>query len=285
MSGTPALRTNPDGFRRDVRPPRTPPIPGTCDCHMHVVGPYAAYPLRETRSFTPPESTLDDYRATALTVGIDRMVVVQPSFFGTDNACTLDSVARMEGRARAVVVVDPGIADDALQAMHDRGARGVRLQMVAAGGLSLDNIERVADRIRLLGWHVQLYLDARRLPDLAGRLRRLPVDVVFDHMAHVEPDSGVDEEGFRILLDLLAGGRAWVKLSNALFPACADRARRLIAANPERALWGSDWPHVAYGGAPPDDGALLDALADWAGDEATRRRVLVDNPTALYFRT
>ncbi len=284
MSGSPALRTNPHGFRRDVRPPRTPPIPGTCDCHMHIVGPYAQYPLRETRNFTPPESTLDDYLATARTVGIDRMVIVQPSFFGKDNACTLDSAARMEGRARAVVVIDPDIADEDLQAMHDRGARGVRLQMVAAGGLSLDNIERVAARIQPFGWHVQLYLDTRRLPDLAERLRRLPVDVVFDHMAHVEPDSGVDEEGFRILLDLVGGGRAWVKLSNALFPASAERARRLVAANPERMLWGTDWPHVAYGEDPPDDGALLDALADWAGDEATRRRVLVENPTALYFR-
>lgn len=284
MTGTPVLRTNSLGFRRDARPPRTAAPAGSCDCHMHIVGPFARYPLRETRTFVPPEATLDDYRATARTVGIDRMVIVQPSFFGTDNACTLDAAAAMEGRARAVVVVAPDATEDELRSMHGRGARGVRLQGVASGGLSLDSLEQVAARIRPLGWHVQLYLDSRRLPDLAERLRRLPVDVVFDHMAHVERASGVDEAGFRVLLDLLASGRAWVKLSNALFPASAERARRLIAANPERALWGSDWPHVAYGEDPPEDGALLDALADWAGSEATRRRILVDNPSSLYFR-
>lgn len=168
--------------------------------------------------------------------------------------------------------------------MHQRGARGVRAQMVAKGGLSFDALESVSARIASFGWHLQLYLDARDLPDLVGRLRRLPVPLVFDHMAHVLELSGTDEPGFRILLDLLAEGRAWVKLSNALFPPSRERARLLAQANPERILWGSDWPHVAHSDGVPDDGALLDALADWFPDEQLRRKALVVNPDRLYFQ-
>src|SRR5262249_6514180 len=120
-------------------------------------------------------------------------------------------------------------------------------------------------------------------PDLANRLRQLPVDIVFDHMAHVDAASGVEEPGFRILLDLLAEGRCWVKLSNGRFAPDGERARRLVAANPERVLWGSDWPHVSHEGDAPDDGELLDRLRDWVPDDNVRRAVLVENPARLYF--
>jgi predicted TIM-barrel fold metal-dependent hydrolase len=126
----------------------------------------------------------------ARTVGLDRCVIVQPSFFAFDNACTLDSVGRSGNRARAIVVVKPDVAKADLEAMHCRGARGARAQTVVAGGMSFDAIEEISKRIAPFGWHLQLYLDARSLPDLVQRLRRLPVDVVFDHMAHIQPDSG-----------------------------------------------------------------------------------------------
>ena len=279
-----AITTNSNGFRRDISAPRFAVPAGACDCHMHIVGPLARYPFNENRSLTPPQATWEDYRATATQLGLERCVIVQPSFYASDNECTLDAVSRSEGRARAVVVVEENVTTATLRAMHERGARGVRAQMISKGGLSFDALESVSARIATFGWHLQLYLDSRDLPDLAGRLRRLPVPIVFDHMAQTLESSGTDEPGFRILLDLLAGGRAWVKLSSAHFPPSSERARLLAQANPERILWGTDWPHVSYGGAVPDDGALLDALANWFPDEQLRTKALVSNPDRLYFQ-
>lgn len=277
------LRTNPRGFRRDVATPRQPRIAGTCDCHLHIVGPYARYALAPGAMLTPPEATLDDYLATAGIVGIDRIVVVQPSFFGTDNRCTLDAVRRMNGAGRAVVVIDPAIAQEDLLAMHAAGARGVRVNLVSHGGPALDHVPGIAERVRPLGWHLQLFVDSRELPRMAGQLRALSMPLVFDHMAHIEEDADLDDEGFRVLCQLLDEGVAWTKLSAYRFPASVRRARRLVAANPQRVVWGTDWPHVVYEHALPEEGGLFDQLADWVPDEATRHRILVENPAALYF--
>ena len=279
------IRTNTLGFRRDLRPPRTGLPAGACDAHMHIVGPQASYPFTATRSLSPPEATWRDYRGTMRVLGLSRCVIVQASFYGADNRCTLDAVAESEGCARAVVVVAPDVTRDEIARMHAQGARGVRLQMVAKGGVDLGAMEPIAAQIAPFGWHLQLYLDAEELPALAARLRGLPVPLVFDHMAHVVRGNGLDSPGFRLLIDLLGEGRAWVKLSNALFTPSAERARRLVAANPERVLWGTDWPHVALGeDGVPDDAALVDDLAAWIPDPAVRRQALVTNPDALYFR-
>ena len=250
---------------------------------MHIVGPFGRYPLRETRSLSPPEATLDDYRRVRQTLGIQRNVVVQPSVFAKDNACTLDAVDALGGTARAVVVIDPDIAEDKLASMHARGARGVRVQRIVAGGASINDMEEIAARIQPFGWHLQFFLVAKDIAELAPRLRRLPVDTVFDHMAQMEPAACPDDPGFKALLDLLQTGKSWVKLSNAYATPNADRARHLIACNRERVVWGTDWPHVGFRSDPPDDGQLIDAVAQWAPDETTRRRILVENPARLYF--
>lgn len=282
---TDRFKTNPSGFRRDQSAPSVAVPPGACDTHMHIVGPFAKYPLRETRSLQPPESVLEDYRAVMQVTGIQRNVIVQPSFFGMDNECTLDStVALGLETTRAVVVVNPDISEKELESMHHRGARAVRIQSVVAGGARIEDIETLAVRIRPLGWHIQTYMDANGIEDLAPVFRRLPVDVVFDHMAHVHRDSRPEGAGFNALLGLLESGKAWVKLSNARFVADGERARLLVQANPEHAVWGSDWPHVSYEDAVPTEGMLLDALAQWVPDEATRNRILVDNATNLYFK-
>ena len=282
----PTIRTNTLGFRRDLRPPRVALPQGACDAHMHIVGPQARYPFTASRSISPPEATWSDYRRTAQTLGVSRCVIVQPSFYGTDNRCTLDAVAASEGRARAVVVVAPDVASADIARMHAQGARGVRLQLVAKGGVDPAAMESIAALIAPFGWHLQLYLDAEELPALAARLRRLPVPLVFDHMAHVIERNGTDGPGFAVLLELLSEGIAWVKLSNALFAPSAERARLLAQANPDRMLWGTDWPHVAHSDAGvPDDAALVDALADWIADPALRERALVANPDRLYFRS
>lgn len=284
MSGTDTvIRANAQGFRRDISAPGIAVPADACDAHMHIVGPFDQYPLRETRSLLPPESTLHDYRQVRQALGIQRSVIVQPSFFAKDNECTLDAVEALGGTARAVVVIEPDIAEQTLDSMHSRGARGVRIQRIVAGGASLDDIEEIAARIQPFGWHLQFFMDAKDIAELAPRLRRLPVDTVFDHMAHVDAASGTDGPGFKALLDLMQVGKTWVKLSNAFWTPDPDRARRLIAANDQRVVWGSDWPHIGYRGAPPDDGRLIDAIAEWTQDETTRRRILVDNPGRLYF--
>ncbi|MGE3065867.1 MAG: amidohydrolase family protein [Hyphomicrobiaceae bacterium] len=272
------------GFRRDITTPAERLPSGSCDCHMHILGPYAEYPLRETRTYSPGESLLSDYQRMTAIVGIDRMVIVQPSSYAMDNRCTLAAVASAKGKARCVVVVPPDTDASDLRAMHEHGARGVRIQSLGKGGLSLDAFEAIADRIKDLGWHIQVFLDASQLPALADRFRRSPVDIVFDHMGQIDAGYGMDTPGFKILLELLSSGKAWVKLSNALFPPSAERARSLYVCNPERVVWGSDWPHLAYLTQAPDDGALATAVLNWFPDGATRRRVLVDNPTRLYFR-
>jgi len=280
----PSLRINARGFRRDVAIPKHPRVAGSCDCHLHVVGPYKRFPLTAGAPLAPPEATLSDYLGVASLVGIDRFIVVQPSFFGTDNRCTLDAVRRMNGAARAIVVLDPAISQEDLVEMHAAGARGVRVNLVSHGGPALEHLPRIVERIRPLGWHVQIFVDSRELPAMAGRLQALEIPLVFDHMAHVEQNADLDDAGFDILCRWLESGVAWAKLSAYRFPASARRARRLVDANASRVVWGSDWPHVVYEHAVPEEGGLLDRLADWVPDPAVRERILVDNPSRLYFQ-
>jgi predicted TIM-barrel fold metal-dependent hydrolase len=255
-----------------------------CDCHMHIVGPLERYPFQENRSLSPPEALWEDYQQTAATLGLQRCVIVQPSFFGSDNHCTLDSVARAKhGSAVAVVVVDPHVTQHELRELHQRGARAIRAQMLVAGGMSFDALETVADLIAPFGWHLEIYLDTQDLPELAPRLRRLPIQVVFDHMGQWLPGDRDNERGFEILLELLAEGRSWVKLSNPRFAPSTVRAKRLISANPNRVLWGSDWPHVSHPLPHPDDRQLLGSLTDWVPDETTLQLILQRNPQELYF--
>lgn len=277
------LRTNLCGFRRDVAAPKRSRVPGTCDCHLHIVGPLAAYPFAPGAVLRPPQATLEDYLGMSRIVGIDRMVIVQPSFFGTDNRCTLEAARRRKGAARAVVVLDPAVGREELLDMHAAGARGVRVNLVSHGGPALEHLPGIVERIRPLGWHLQVFVDSRELPGLAGQLRELSIPLVFDHMAHVEKDSETNSEGFQLLCRWLEDGFAWTKLSAYRFPSSQARARRLVAANPHRVVWGTDWPHVVYEERIPHEGALFDQLADWFPEE-TLRRILVDNPTALYFQ-
>lgn len=277
------VRLNDLGFNRHVSRPGFAVPALACDAHMHVNGPYHRFPLRETRELAPPEATAEDYRRTASALGLQRCVIVQPSYFAKDNSCTLSAVNEIGIEARAVVVIDPDCSDTELRRFHDAGARGVRLQTVVAGGTDPVAARELADKLAPLGWHIQLFVRESQLGDIVPVVETLPVPVVFDHMAHLDEGDGEDGPNFRLLLKLLERERCWVKLSNAFFTPSGTRARALIQANPDRVVWGSDWPHVAFNSAPPDDGLLLDMLAAWAGDAEVTEKILSRNPDRLYF--
>jgi len=252
---------------------------GTTDCHMHVFGPFDRYPLSAHRSYTPPEASLAMYRDVCTALGIDRTVVVQPSVYGTHNTRVLDAVASLPN-ARAIVVVDGSVTQAELAAMSRRGARGVRFNAVF-GNDSLAQLPDLAARVRPLGWHVELYCDARELIDL-----ELGIPIVLDHMGGIQAADG---EGLTAVLRLLERG-AWVKLcgyrASRGYPYDDVKAiaRAMIAAAPSRCLWGTDWPHPALrpNEDVPDDAHLMNLLAEWAPNEAARHAILVDNPARLY---
>jgi predicted TIM-barrel fold metal-dependent hydrolase len=262
----------------------------SCDCHFHVFGPYDRFPLDAGRHYDPAPALIPAYLRVAEALGIGRMVIVQPSVYGTDNECSLDAAARFGlDRARVVAVVDDSFDEAALRALHARGTRGVRFNAVSGNGTPLDQLEALARRIAPLGCHLQVYAEGHQLPDLAPRLAALPVPVVIDHMGGVRTAEGVNGAGFQALLRLLGGGRSYVKLcgyrissAGPPFADVAPFARALLDAAPDGCLWGTDWPHPSLSAWMPEDGALFDLLGEWAPGEAERRRVLVDNPARLY---
>ncbi len=278
------------GFNPDPGRPRLVIPPDSCDCHAHIFGPVDKYPFTPNRSYTPPEASIEAYRRMLGALGFERGVIVQPSVYGTDNRCTRDAVVAAGGKWRGVAVVEPGVSDSLLPELHAAGFRGVRLNLLFKGGLQLDALERIARAIQPLGWHVQLLLDGRDLPELADRLGRLPVDFVVDHMGHMPASLGAGHAGFQTLLQLLRGGHCWVKLSGAYrisgepqpYNDAVPFARALVETAPAKLVFGTDWPHPSVSVPMPQDASLLDLLPAWAPEEATRRRILVENPARLY---
>ncbi len=263
-----------------------------CDTHMHIIGPIDTFPLNDDRSYTPPDSPLEDFLAYQDALGLERAVIVHPSCYGTMMDVTIDAVARMGDRARGIAVVPSSISDAELDKLDEIGFRGLRFTTLLRGGASVDDIAAMAKRIERLGWHVQLFIDgANQLADMAPALKNLPVDVVIDHMGHFPMESGVDHPGFQALIDLVKTGRCWVKLSGsyrmsekgAPFDDMPPYAEALIAADANRMVWATDWPHVMLWDRPVPDGAdLLDWVMSWGVDDATLHKILVENPEKLY---
>lgn len=273
--------------------PGTPKLstpPNACDCHAHIFGPRSQYPLVQRRSYTPPEASVAAYQRMLSALGLERAVIVQPSVYGTDNRCTYDAVAASRGRWRGVAVLDVSTKTHELQRLHDAGFRGVRINLLFRGGVTMETLEQVSSLIAPLGWNVQLLLDGRDLVDLAPRLRALPVRFVIDHMGHMPVELGLAHPAFATLLALVRDGNCWVKLSGPYristkpypYEDVAPIAKALVEAAPEHMVWGSDWPHPSFKGAMPIDATLLDLLASWVPDPLTRERILSTNPAELY---
>lgn len=281
----------PDG---DPRTPRIALPAGACDCHAHICGPAARYPYSPQRIYTPPDALPADYMAMLAKLGVARAVLVQPSVYGTDNAAMLDAMAAAGPRYRGVAVIDEAASDDELARLDAAGVRGIRLNLVdvasPTGEIPLDDARRLAARVAPLGWHVELLIHADDYPDLDAMFADFPTDIVLGHLGYMRPGQDIAAPGFEALLRLLGGGRCWVKLTGPYRISAGDLpyadvtpfARALVDAAPDRLLWGSDWPHVMVKKAMPNDGDLCDLLDDWIPDADARKKVLVDNPAALY---
>lgn len=265
---------------------------GGCDCHAHVFGPAERYPYDPKRAYTPPDAPTTHYLSMLDAVGLTRGVLVQPSVYGTDNRCLLAALGAAPQRLRGVVVVDPRAANTTqLEAWTRRGVCGVRFNLVVSGGLPLQHLESIAERLAEIGWHLDLIVDqVERLAALEECLRRLPCDVVIEQMGRIKGGQPMTVPGFQALLRLLRDGKAWVKLSHAYHISSAGLpyadttvfARQLVEAAPECVVWGSDWPHPMVQGVMPNDGDLLELVGEWVPDPRQRKAVLCDNPAKLY---
>lgn len=279
----------------DPGKPRFTLPPGTIDSHAHIFGTLDEYPFSPTRGYTPPEATLDSYLELHKTLGgIKRAVLTQPSVYGIDNTCMLNAVDKMQGNFLAIVALDDTVTDKQLEQLHARGARGVRVNLADKGGNPFDGpraVQKFTERIKDLGWHLEVLIKVHEFDDLRSTMNQMAVDVSFGHLGYMKTDNPMDAQGFRELLDLLRDGHCWVKLTGTYrittsahtpYDDVIPYAKALIAANEDRIVWGTDWPHPVFKGNMPKDGALLDQLADWAPSEALRKKILVDNPQALY---
>ena len=281
------------GPHRDPHAPtRWTPPPGATDAHCHVFGPAARFPFSPNRSYTPPDSGIDAFERLQHRLGLSRAVFVQASCHGTDNAAMVDALERGDGRYAGVAMIDETFTDGDIARLHDAGVRGTRFNFVKhlGGAPDVDVFWRLVGRVRPFGWHVVMHFDATDLPDFAELLDRMPCPYVIDHMARVPTADGLDQPPFRALLSLMRDERCWVKISGAErltadgrppYDDVAPFPRALVAAAPDRVLWGTDWPHPNVRHMP-DDGDLVDLLVDLVPDEADRRRVLVSNPERLY---
>jgi D-galactarolactone isomerase len=270
---------------------------GACDCHHHIYD--ARFPFSRPGARMVADSRVPDYRLLQRRLGISRNIVVTPTPFPAsvaDNLVTLDALKAFGANARGVAIVYPEITDAELKTLDDGGVRGIRFSLAASGASppiaasTADAIEALCKRVDAIGWHVQLNIDATQIVAIEALLNRLPSKIVFDHMGHMPQPAGVDHPAYKIVRGLIDRGRTWVKLSvtydsSKIGPPTYTDVNRVgeayVKAAPERMLWGSNWPHPNET-TKPDDARLLDLLAEWAPNEATRRRILVENPEIFY---
>ena len=290
MSEEPLLSLPLRPFETISRP--TFPMPsGAWDIHVHVFGPPERYSHVEKPHYTLPDGTLAQYRRLMPQVGIERFVLVQPSYYGTDNSCLLDALIDVGDLARGVVMIEPDISDAELNRFHRCGVRAVRLDLFKRAREPLMAIKsyimEAAARVGPLDWHLQFYAPGYVVRDLIPFLRTLQIDFVIDHMGYMLEEDGLRSEDFSALLDLLGCGHCYLKLSGAYriakhkgYEFVEPVAKAIVERAPERAVWGSDWPHISY--PDRDTGELVSLLERWAPSESARRKILVDNPKRLF---
>ena len=280
---------------RNPRKPKVKLPKGSIDTHVHVFE--QGYALSPGRGYNPPDSTLDDLKHLHATLGVDRVVFTQPSVYGTDNSAILNASQKLNAetpnRARCVVAITMDVGDDELARLDQAGVRGVRLNTDNKGGMpvTFDEIPALAARLKPLGWHVEFLFPGKDIIDLMPVFTALTIPLSIGHFAYQPATAGVSAPGFRALIELMRRGNTWMKISGANRVSETDLppyddvkplAQALIAAAPERIMWGTDWPHPNKYVANPNDGDLVDAFGDWVSDETMRRRIMVDTPARFY---
>ena len=279
---------------------------GACDCHTHIHGDPEKFPFFAGRVYTPELASPEEMSALHKALRIERVVIVTPSVYGPDNSATLYGIMARGATARGVAVIDDKTLDGDLDAMGQAGIRGIRLNLATGGvndpAIGGPRFQAAVERVKNRNWHIQLFTSLSMISALKAQFAASPVPVVFDHFGGAQGELGVDQPGFSDLLELVKSGKAHVKISGAYrasklapdYPDAAPLARALIAANSDRIVWGTDWPHpnsVTPPGNKPtdltplfqiDDGRLLNQLPAWAPDAAIRKKILVDNPARLY---
>lgn len=291
--------------------PKTPvnfAVPaGACDCHTHVFGDAQRFPFTSPRAYTPEPASVEEMRALHGALHMERVVIVQPSVYGTDNSCTVDGMKQLGPRARAVAVIDERTPAAALDEMGRAGVRGIRINLETLGqitdpGEARQRFQNAVGWIRGRNWHLQIYTRLSVIEGIREQVLAATVPIVFDHFGGAQGSLGLQQAGFDTLVNLVRSGKAYVKVSAAYrnstqapdYADMAPMARALIAANPQRILWGTDWPHPDSSQVPGrrttdiapltqiDDGRALNQFAVWAPDSAQRKTILVDNPARLY---
>ncbi|MEO5675924.1 MAG: amidohydrolase family protein [Usitatibacter sp.] len=273
-----------------MKAPKLVAPPGAVDTHMHIYD--TGIPSAPGGPALPGHFPVDAYREVQRRLGLSRTVIVQPNAYVDDNRCTLAAIAELGSGARGVAVVKPGVTDAELERLTRGGFRAIRFMALPGGALGWDVMDELAARVQPFGWHSIVQLDGRRLPEHEAQIRRLPGKFIIDHVGKFLEPVTPDHESFRSLLRLVDTGRCWVKLSAPyevsrtgapLYEDVGALAKALVRAAPERMLWASNWPHPSVPPERrPDDADLLDLLLEWAPDDATRKKILVDNPAALY---
>lgn len=281
-------------------------VPGACDCHVHVIGPYSHYSLVPVRSYTPVQATVDDLISMMHRARLERAVIVQPSVLGQDNRCTLDALPRLRQAGldgRAVAVLDDPVSGTELDRLHDAGVRGLRVNLHSHVSGDMEQAQLAIRQASLMctrnGWHLQLFTDRQTILVLQSVLQNLPVPLVFDHFAGLSPDL-MEDEATTFIYELLQSGQAWIKLSgtyrvgdHAFDDRLVELSRRLAQINPDHLVWASDWPHTPkhQGKAttnPPvapyrdiETSRLRGWVHDWF-EPALASQVLSANPARLY---
>jgi predicted TIM-barrel fold metal-dependent hydrolase len=268
--------------------------PGACDAHCHVFGPAAKFPYAADRSYTPPDAPVEHLRKLHAHLGISRAVIVHASCHGSEMDVTLDAIASSGGLYRGVAVVEDSVTDRELERLHAGGIRGIRFNFVKhLGGVpDLAVFHRLLARIKPLGWHIVLHFDAGDLLEQRELLARIDVPFIIDHMGRVKAAEGLAQAPFQSLLALFRSNPlAWIKICGAERVSVGKRpfrdavpfAQALVDIDPGRLLWGTDWPHPNITKDMPNDGELVDLLGEICPDPAVRARILVDNPTRMYW--
>jgi 2-pyrone-4,6-dicarboxylate lactonase len=276
----------------NTRKPKFTPPPLACDAHCHIFGPGSKFPYAKDAPYIPPDSPFEALQSLHKKLGLQRAVIVHASCHGPDMRVTLDAIARSNGAYRGTAIIDASFSEKKMQELHEGGIRGVRFNFVKhlGGRPDMKFFDRTIEMIRPMGWHLILHLDATDLMEFQDLFKRIPVPMVIDHMGRVKAAGGLQQEPFSILLSSLKNENIWVKVCgpervSSMGPPFTDAvpfAQALIAAAPDRILWGTDWPHPNVGAHMPNDGDLVDLFARMAPDPATQRKILVENPARLY---